>query len=276
MENNTFKGSLFGGFNRQDVINYIEKASKESAELLQANQERIAQLEKQVEELTAERDALRTQVAGGEEKERSLQEALCRSAADCEERARALQEEQAAHAQAIQALEAEQSRCAQYAAEQEKLTTALAAAQKEADEYHTLKNNIAEVELEAKHRAETIVSEAGKRADDMMQKAQMQSRAILENARKNAESTVQQANTAAAAVRQKADKHAMLTRQQINTLLANCQEQYRVLMESYKGAALQAATALQKAQENMTHLPSVFDKISDGLNKLGDHAQKKD
>ena len=30
MENNTFKGSLFGGFNREDVIDYIKKTSAES------------------------------------------------------------------------------------------------------------------------------------------------------------------------------------------------------------------------------------------------------
>ncbi len=47
MENNTFKGSIFGGFNRQDVMNYIEKASRESGELLQQNQEQIAALEQE-------------------------------------------------------------------------------------------------------------------------------------------------------------------------------------------------------------------------------------
>ena len=67
MENNTFKGSLFGGFNRQDVMNYIEKASKESAQLLEENAARIAALEQDVgakgEELSAlraERDRLQS------------------------------------------------------------------------------------------------------------------------------------------------------------------------------------------------------------------------
>ena len=34
MENNSFKSNVFGGFNRQDVINYIEKSAKESRELI--------------------------------------------------------------------------------------------------------------------------------------------------------------------------------------------------------------------------------------------------
>lgn len=262
MENNTFKGSFFGGFNRQDVMNYIEKASKESAELLQENQERIAQLEKNVEELTALRDTLQGEVQ--------------RRTAACEENERALREIKAAHAAASQALEAEQVRSRQYTAEKEKFTAELDALRKEVDEYHTLKNNIAEVELEAKHRAETMVEQANQKAEEILKKARQQADGMMQDAKKNAEHTLQQANTAAAAVRQKADRHALLTRQQINTMLTNCQEQYRLLLESYKGAALQAATALQKAQENVTHLPAVFDKISDGLNRLNDNAQKKD
>ena len=44
MENNTFKGTLFGGFNREDVISYITKTSA------QAN-ERIAALEADIDKL---------------------------------------------------------------------------------------------------------------------------------------------------------------------------------------------------------------------------------
>lgn len=262
MENNAFKGTLFGGFNRQDVIDYIEKASRESAALLEENQERIAQLEKSVEELTAQRAALQTE----------LQERTN----TCEETERMLRETRSAHAAASEALESEQARTRQYAAEQARLESAVQALQKEVDEYHTLKNNIAEVELEAKHRAETIVAEAQKNAGDMMNKARSDAETLTQDAKRRAESTLQQANAAAAAVRQKADRHALLVRQQLSAQLAGCQEQYHCLLESYKGSALQAASALQKAQENVARLPQVFDQISEGLHQLGEMAQKKD
>lgn len=262
MENNAFKGTLFGGFNRQDVIDYIEKASRESAALLEENQERIAQLEKSVEELTAQRAALQTE----------LQERTN----TCEETERMLRETRSAHAATSEALESEQARTRQYAAEQARLESAVQALQKEVDEYHTLKNNIAEVELEAKHRAETIVAEAQKNAGDMMNKARSDAETLTQDAKRRAESTLQQANAAAAAVRQKADRHALLVRQQLSAQLAGCQEQYRRLLESYKGSALQAASALQKAQENVARLPQVFDQISEGLHQLGEMAQKKD
>ena len=47
MENNTFKGSLFGGFNREDVIDYIRKTSAESTA-------RIESLEGDIDKLCAQ------------------------------------------------------------------------------------------------------------------------------------------------------------------------------------------------------------------------------
>jgi len=55
MENNTFKGSLFGGFNREDVIDYIKKTSAESTA-------RIESLEGDIDKLCAQEQELRTQV----------------------------------------------------------------------------------------------------------------------------------------------------------------------------------------------------------------------
>ena len=56
MENNTFKGSLFGGFNREDVIDYIRKTSAESTA-------RIESLEGDIDKLCAQEQELRTQVS---------------------------------------------------------------------------------------------------------------------------------------------------------------------------------------------------------------------
>ena len=60
MENNTFKSVAFGGFAKQDVINYIEEAAREAA----AQQERLEQenesLRTQIQDLTAQLEGLRT------------------------------------------------------------------------------------------------------------------------------------------------------------------------------------------------------------------------
>lgn len=262
MENNTFKGSLFGGFNRQDVMNYIEKASRESAQLLQDQQERIAALEKELGELRTERDRLQI----------DLKDA-CSSFHATQSELDAAQE---AYTQLNEALETARTYSRQYADEIRAQKATIEALQSEVDEYHKLKNNIAEVELDARHRADTIVAEAQAQAEALLQKARTEAEALTADAAAKAEKTVNEANISAASTRQKVDQHAMLTRQQLNALLNNCQGQYARLMESYKSAALQAATALQKAQEHMAQLPTVFDKIEDGVQKLSEGNQKKD
>ena len=73
MENYSFKSVAFGGFDKQDVVRYLEQASEKAAavqrELEEENgnlrkqaeetAEELERLRAQVEELTAERDALK-------------------------------------------------------------------------------------------------------------------------------------------------------------------------------------------------------------------------
>ena len=155
MENNTFKGSLFGGFNRQDVMNYIEKASKESAALLQEKDAQINALEQQVQELSAQQAQLHSE----------LQNIMQRYDQTCQ----ALTEAQKACVSAQDSLQKAEEQAARDADEQKRLTTTLEGLQQEVDEYHKLKNNIAEVEVEAKHRADTIVAEAKANAESLLQ-----------------------------------------------------------------------------------------------------------
>ena len=144
------------------------------------------------------------------------------------------------------------------------------------DKFHTLQKNIADVEVEAKHRADTLVAEARASAEEILRKARTQADAVLSAAKADAEKIRSAANGNAAAIRQKADQHAMLSRQQLHTLLNSTQAQYQALLEMYKSSALQAATALQKAQEQMTQMPAVFDKISAGMKTLQSSREKKD
>ena len=57
MENNTFKSVAFGGFAKQDVIDYIEKMARESAAAQDG-------LRRENEELKAEAEALKNQLDG--------------------------------------------------------------------------------------------------------------------------------------------------------------------------------------------------------------------
>ena len=62
MENNTIKSVVFGGFSKQDVIDYIEKTSKEASDAQRALEQENQELQDQLDELKKENELLRSQV----------------------------------------------------------------------------------------------------------------------------------------------------------------------------------------------------------------------
>ena len=134
MENNTFKGSLFGGFNREDVIDYIKKTSAESTA-------RIESLEGDIDKLCAQEQELRTQVSTRltqEHSDAAAERDTLRAALDT-----ANDELTALRAEA-EALRAEN---ASLRAENDKLRPM-------AEQYSTIKEHLAGIELDAHQRAE--------------------------------------------------------------------------------------------------------------------------
>ena len=76
MENNSFKTTAFGGFDKQSVIEYIERTAKESAEAQQKLQEQNAALEKQMEEVKAEFAASVAQIEASQARFEALRKEL--------------------------------------------------------------------------------------------------------------------------------------------------------------------------------------------------------
>lgn len=58
MSNHTMKGTLFGGFKRSDVTEYIERLSKENMEALTLLREEVENLRNERDQLSTERDSL--------------------------------------------------------------------------------------------------------------------------------------------------------------------------------------------------------------------------
>lgn len=87
MENNSFRTVAFGGFDKQDVIRYIEQSAKEAADAQEA-------LRRENEALRTDAEALRTQVRELEERlasETALRERAQAESAEREDRCRALE-----------------------------------------------------------------------------------------------------------------------------------------------------------------------------------------
>lgn len=147
MENNTFKGTLFGGFDRDDVISYITKTSAESTARIDALSADIDKLSTQERELRAqldrlrmEKDALSADLLATSNERDELRTALDRANTDLD----ALRTERSTLNDDNAALRAE--------------NTALRAETEElrplAEQYAAVKAHIAGIELEARQRAE--------------------------------------------------------------------------------------------------------------------------
>ena len=59
MENYSFKSVAFGGFDKQDVVRYLEQASEKAAAVQRELEAENAELRKQVEDRREELDQLR-------------------------------------------------------------------------------------------------------------------------------------------------------------------------------------------------------------------------
>ncbi len=161
---NTFKSSVFGGFNRDDVIRYIEKTALESKQQLEA-------LEQESDGLCRENAELRDKLAAAERERDSLkesyatasgaQEALKKGLTAAQETIAELraQLEDTTQKAAFAQKEHERLRAAQKAEherEMKKLQEELAALRAQAEEYSRVKAHIADIELSARERADAL------------------------------------------------------------------------------------------------------------------------
>lgn len=133
MENNTFKNVTFGGFDKQDVIRYIEQASREAAEVQ-------TRLQQENDGLRARVETLEAQAAEGERRAAEA-EALCGS----------LERQLAEVRAAKEALEQEQDQLRALAQEAERLRP-------EAEAYAQFRDRVGDIECESHQRAAALES----------------------------------------------------------------------------------------------------------------------
>lgn len=135
----TFKGSLFGGFNRSDVTRYIEKTALEA-------RDRIDALEKENDGLCRENSSLRTELESVIAARDRLSDSFEDTLKQHESSKATLSDVQAQLAAALEKITALES-------EKAGLQSAVAELQKTADEYVAMKTHISDIELESRQRA---------------------------------------------------------------------------------------------------------------------------
>jgi len=141
-----FRSAAIGGFNRQDVLTYLENITKESAQQKQAVQDELEQAQAQAARLDGELSELRARFAAAEQEKETLRQQL-------EQANVALTGSRGENTR----LTAELTEAGQ---ELEQLRGQIAALQPDAQAYRELKERTAGVELEAHRRAQTIQEKA--------------------------------------------------------------------------------------------------------------------
>lgn len=145
----TFKSAVFGGFDREDVVRYIEKTAQETQErigTLESEKENLlrdsAALRSALDEMTAARDELSTQLGAAEE-------------------AKALDAQALADARVE--LETLRDSLARLTAEHGALQREVETLREQAGEYDAVKAHIADIELSARARADALEADTRRR-----------------------------------------------------------------------------------------------------------------
>ena len=148
-----FRGALFGGFKREDVLHYIEQTdSKYHAE--------TEELRRQLTEAQAALSELRSQNETLTEKNAELLERLGEMTLDTDKIRAQLDEIERGFALQTSEIEAQNARAEELAAENDRLTAENVKLSAKCGEYDASKDKIAEMELSAYRRAKRIEEDA--------------------------------------------------------------------------------------------------------------------
>lgn len=191
---NTFKSSVFGGFNRDDVIRYIEKTSLET-------KQQIEQLEQESDGLCRENAELRNKLAAAERERAQLaescttatdaqaalkkgltaaQETITELRAQLEESAQKLKAQKAADEQHLSELESQHAaRLSEAERERQRLEKEITALRAQAEEYSRVKEHIAGIELSARERADALDAATRAKLQELIEACSAQCAQVL-------------------------------------------------------------------------------------------------
>ena len=253
---NTFFRSALNGFNRQDVMTYIEKTRSDAETRTARLEDRVRELQETCE---SQRQALETAGSEREELARRLEETeLGRSHAqnnwDAQRQAtEALRDDVSARDASIGDLTAEKERLARRVLELEEEVASL----------RRDKEQVAQLELEARQRAADTVEESRRQAADIQARAQAEADDLMGRARAEAESLRAQAKTETDALRQETEEH-----------LTSVVEQYSGLFSSFESISAHVSAELRKMDVSVTQLPLSFNHLREGLQAVLDKAKE--
>ena len=221
MTDHQFRNAMFGGFNRQDVLNFLTSSAEKNNEELNARQERCEGLEKELEASRAEAAALKAQL---EQTTREREEFKHQAEQLTIEIARVSTADQAKAAE----LEKKNAELDAARSELEQLREMLGKIAPDAEAYAAIKERTAGMELEAHRRAQSVEARARIMAGDLQRQMEQWMAKVekqYSDLRTEVESSVERANQQILA--------ASGSLSSINTLLEEQQSALKSVVDSY-------------------------------------------
>lgn len=245
MDNHIFRGAL-NGFNRQDVIAYIEKSQKEASE-------RASALEGQIEDLRRTCAETEQALSASVQERETLTEQLAEQTELYHQIKRDLESECAEKASVRSELCACREELRSARDEADALKDRLQGMENEVASAHQEKERVAQLELEARQRADAVLDEARHQAEE-----------ILAQARAEAENTVNKALAEAEDIRKR-----------MECRVEHTAKEYNDLFTSFETVAAHVASELRKMDVMAAQLPINFNHLKDGLAEVLRQAQDR-
>lgn len=148
-----FRNAALGGFNKQDVLDYLELVARENREQLQSAQNELEQAREQYRTLAEQESALKAQLAQLTQEKTSLIQATAKAQSELE--------------QAQQHSAALQAKLDESTAQRNQLLEQVEKLRPDAEAYTAVKERSAGVELDAHRRAQGVLDEAKAEAQQL-------------------------------------------------------------------------------------------------------------
>lgn len=235
MENQSFKKSLFGGFKREEVLEYVDGMSTQYQQEIENLNIELRRSAAEKAQLEADLDDLKHQLQKQQEQIEKLEQVLCKQKTD-NDRLQELNIAVDKNAKEVHAQNVELGRQLNQAREELGQKTA------RLEQIEEVGFNAEKVMAEANSRATTVLADANNRAASMLTDAGKQSRESVENARKKAEEIVAKATEEADHLRLAAQDFNQQSKRKMDDLAAE-------LNDKEKKANIKASQILREAQE---------------------------
>jgi len=244
MDNHIFRSAL-NGFNRQDVMEYIERTQKEAAE-------NVEQMEAELQAVRQELTEVRQLLEDCENAKDAVSGELSEVTERCQT-ARTNWEEQAAAAAALRTeVQQRDTAVRELMVENQTLHCRVQELEDAALAARREKERVTQLELEARERAAAIIAQAEEEAKRLVDEAQADSDAMLRKAQSEADSIHE---AALAQVEETVDS-------------------YKAMFTAFETTASHVTAELRKMEVTATQLPLNFDHLRQGLENVLEQAKK--